>query len=340
MEPGFGTTVVSGGRTLAYLDGGHKGAYPVIGLHGTPGCRLSRWPDDSLYAGAGIRYITTDRAGYGRSSRHRGRSVADEAADVLAVADALGLRAFSVVGGSGGGPHALACAALLGDRVERVACQSGLAPLGPDGLERADWVGGMGEEFAAELDWAEAGEAVLTVEMAKVQRRMAERIESDPGALLGEAANDTDVGFLERSETMTAFRRLIPEQAVNGVGGSVDDTFAFVNPWGFDLSLIHVPVLLTYGDDDTSLPVSHGRFLARSIPGVHVVETPGGGHFADDPVRDILDTHHWLSTGRVSSVDVQTCMPWGPHLRNDLWPAPYPPSSAPPAVVVHAIVLT
>lgn len=298
MEPGFGTVKTADGRTLAYLDGGDPRGYPVIGLHGTPGCRLSRWPDDSLYADAGIRYITTDRAGYGRSSRRRGRSVADEAADVRTIADAVGLSRFSIVGGSGGGPHALACAALLGDRLDRVACQSGLAPLGPDGLSREDWVGGMGEEMAAELDWAEAGEEVLTVEMEKAQRLMEQRIAADPGAILGDEANDADVGFLLRPETITAFRRIVPEQAVHGVGGSVDDTLAFVTDWGFGLSSIQVPVLITYGDDDTSLPVAHGRFLANAVPGALVIETTGGGHFADDPVGDILDTHHWLSTGQ------------------------------------------
>ena len=103
MERGFGSTATDDGRTVAYFDGGDPSGYPVVGLHGTPGCRLSRWPDDSLYAAAGVRYITTDRAGYGRSSRHRGRTVADEAADVQVVADVLGLNRFSVVGGSGGG---------------------------------------------------------------------------------------------------------------------------------------------------------------------------------------------------------------------------------------------
>jgi pimeloyl-ACP methyl ester carboxylesterase len=298
MEQGFGSVNRADGRTVAYVDGGDPGGYPVIGLHGTPGCRLSRWPDESLYARAGIRYITTDRAGYGRSSRNHGRSVADEPADVLAVADALALRRFSVVGGSGGGPHALACAALLADRLDRVACQSGLAPLGAGGLTRSEWVGGMGEEIAAELAWAEAGEEVLTHEMRKAQQLMEERIATDPGSLLGTAANATDVGFLERPETLEAFRRIIPEQAVNGVGGSVDDTLAFVREWGFELSTIRVPVLITYGDDDTSLPVAHGRFLAGAVPDALVIETTGGGHFADDPIRDILDTHVWLATGR------------------------------------------
>ena len=299
MESGFGSVVRGDGRTVAYLDAGDPSGYPVIGLHGTPGCRLSRWPDDSLYAGAAVRYITTDRAGYGRSSRNRGRSVADEAADVRAVADALMLSRFSIVGGSGGGPHALACAALLANRVDRVACQSSLAPLGPDGLTRDEWVGGMGDEIAAELAWAEAGEEMLTAEMTKAQRLMEARISTDPGAILGHAANDTDVGFLERPETIEAFRRIVPEQAIDGVGGSVDDTLAFIKDWGFSLASIRVPVLVTYGDDDTSLPVAHGRFLGRAVPGALVIETTGGGHFAHDPTQDVLDTHLWLSTGRL-----------------------------------------
>ncbi len=158
----------------------------------------------------------------------------------------------------------------------------------------------MGDEIAAELAWAEAGEDVLTAEMTAAQRRMEQRIATAPGAILGDAANDIDVGFLERPETIEAFRRIIPEQAIDGVGGSVDDTLAFVTDWGFDLTAIRVPVLVTYGDEDTSLPVAHGRFLARVVPHALVIETPGGGHFAEDPIRDILDTHRWLSTGHLA----------------------------------------
>jgi len=299
MESGFGSTTTNDGWDVAYLDGGDPNGYPVIGLHGTPGCRFSRWPDDSLYTRAGVRYITTDRAGYGRSSRNRGRAVADEAAAVRAVADAIGLERFSIVGGSGGGPHALACAALLGERLDRVACQSSLAPLGAGGLSRDEWLRGMDDEIAAELAWADAGEDVLTSEMTKAQRLMEERIQVDPGALLGDEANDIDVGFLQRPETIEAFRRIIPEQAIHGVGGSVDDTLAFVRDWGFDLESIRVPVLVTFGDADTSCPVAHGRFLADTVPGATVIQTSGGGHFAADPTKDILDTHAWLATGRL-----------------------------------------
>lgn len=283
---------------IAWADGGDPRGYPVIGLHGTPGCRLSRWSDDAVYAEAGTRYVTTDRAGYGLSTRHRGRSVAAEAADVLAVADALGFDRFAVVGGSGGGPHALACAALLAGRVERVACQSSLAPLGGRGLTREQWLAGMDPEMAAELSWAEAGEDVLFRELESGQRLMEKRIAEDPGALLGDDAPAGDVAFLRRPEVVDAFRRIIGEQARNGVGGSVDDTLAFVRDWEFDLSTIVVPVLLTYGDEDTSCPVTHGRFLAAAIPGATVVETAGGGHLpGENPAEEIVETHRWLRTG-------------------------------------------
>lgn len=292
-----GVVLAADGRTLAYVDGGDQHGYPVFGLHGTPGCRYSRMLDGSVYVEAGNRYVTVDRAGYGSSTRRRGRAVADAAADVLAVADALGVSRFSVVGGSGGGPHALACAALLGDRVERVACQSSLAPLGPAGLARAEWLGGMDPEIAAELEWAEAGEEVLTREMQQAQHLMEQRISDQPGLLLGEEASDGDVSFLQRPEVVAAFRRIVPEQAKHGVGGSVDDTLAFVADWGFDLADVQVPVLLTYGTEDSSCPVAHGRLLARRLPTAQVHEVEGEGHFARDPRREVLATHLWLRTG-------------------------------------------
>ena len=299
MTPVEGSTLAADGRVLFFVDGGRPAGYPVIGLHGTPGCRYSRLLDDSIYVDAGVRYITTDRAGYGRSTRNRGRRVADEAADVLAVADALALDRFSVVGGSGGGPHALACAALLGERVERVACQSSLAPLGPGGLTRADWLSGMDPEIAAELEWAEAGEDVLTEDMQRAQLLMEERIASAPELLIGEEASEGDVAFLQRPEVVAAFRRVISEQARHGVGGSVDDTLAFAASWGFDLAAIGIPVLLTYGTEDSSCPVAHGRFLAGAVRTAQVFEVEGSGHFARDPEREVLATQRWLAAGGV-----------------------------------------
>jgi pimeloyl-ACP methyl ester carboxylesterase len=286
--------LLPGGRQVAYLDGGDPEGYPVLGLHGTPGCRFSRPVDDGIYRRAGVRYVTTDRAGYGQSSRNPGRSVVTEAADVLAVADALGFERFAVVGGAGGGPHALACAALLGGRVERLACQSGIAPLGAGGLSRAEWVAGMSAESVAELEWAEAGEAALVRELTRQQQELEDRLDGDPASLLGDDIGESDRAFLARPEVVEAFRRVIPEQAAHGVFGAVDDHLAFARPWGFDVAEIAVPVLVTYGRADTLTPPTHGEWLAARIATATVVVDEHAGHMPTDPTAGITETISWL----------------------------------------------
>lgn len=93
------------GRELAVCEWGDPAGAPVMELHGTPGSRLSRHHDEGAYRRAGVRAITYDRPGYGRSPRQPGRTVASAALDVAAVADALAIDTFAVVGWSGGGPH-------------------------------------------------------------------------------------------------------------------------------------------------------------------------------------------------------------------------------------------
>ncbi len=115
MELKAGTVISGDGRTITWLEGGDPGGYPVIGLHGTPGCRLSRWPDDSVYAEAGVRYITTDRAGYGMSDRHEGRRVADEAQDINAVAARWGLAASRSSEARGASPASKIANAVVND---------------------------------------------------------------------------------------------------------------------------------------------------------------------------------------------------------------------------------
>lgn len=282
-------------RVIAYLEGGDPQGYPVFGLHGTPGCRLARWFDDGIYTRAGVRYFTTDRAGFGRSSRHKGRSVADEASDILAVADSLGIEHFSVVGGSGGGPHSLACGALLINRVERVACQSSIAPLHDGGMNPEEWVKGMAQEHAIEISWAEAGEMELNHQIEIEQQKMMALITSDPSKLLGESMGKGDQEFLLHPEVTEVFNDVIAEQAVLGVGGWVDDIIAFTKPWGFDLSKIPVPVLITHGAEDMSAPLAHGIWLAKHIPNATIQINELGGHLPDYSGVEISATMRWLT---------------------------------------------
>ena len=269
-----------------------------MSLHGTPGSRLGRWPNEELYKELGVCMVTHDRAGYGRSTRRRGRTVADEAEDVLQLADSLGFERFGVSGGSGGGPHVLACAALLLDRVIRATCVVGIAPLGSPGLERDAWLAGMDPENIKEFGWAEAGEEVLAVELEREHGAMEKRVAEDPSTILGAFdISESDKTQLARPEFRQVIRESTPEQAVNGVWGWVDDDLAFQRPWGFDVRDISVPVLVKYGETDVLVPAAHGAWLATNVPDCVVKIDDEAGHMGSDPEREIAENVRWLRDG-------------------------------------------
>ena len=286
------------GRTLAFAVWGDPEGFPVVGLHGTPGCRLGRWPREELYVELGVCLVTHDRAGYGRSDRHHGRRVADEVADVRALADELGFDRFGVSGGSGGGPHTLACAALMPDRVARAVCDVGVAPLGTPGLEQDAWLAGMDPENVKEFGWALAGEDVLTRELQRLQEQLEERARVDPSTILQDFdLSESDRAEMARPEMMQIIRESTFEWAVNGVDGWVDDGLAFVQPWGFDPADISVPVLIRYGMTDVLVPPAHGEWLAANVPGCIVEINDVAGHLGADPEQQIGEGARWLSDG-------------------------------------------
>jgi pimeloyl-ACP methyl ester carboxylesterase len=286
------------GRTLAYATWGDPDGFPVLSLHGTPGCRFNRWPNEDVYARAGVYLVTHDRAGYGRSDRNHGRSVADEAGDVAALADELGFDRFGAIGGSGGGPHVLACAALLGDRVVRAACVVGVAPFGPPGLDEDDWLAGMDEMNVKELRAALAGEDTLTPLLEELQKEAEERVAVDPSTVLDDFdLSESDRAQLARPEATEIIRDTTAEQAVKGVGGWVDDDLAVLKPWGFDVSAISVPVLIRYGLTDVLVPPAHGEWLAANVPGCIVLVETSAGHLGDNPEDQIASDARWLRDG-------------------------------------------
>jgi pimeloyl-ACP methyl ester carboxylesterase len=286
------------GRTLAYATWGDPEGFPVLGLHGTPGCRLNRWLNEDVYARAGIWYVTHDRAGYGRSDRRHGRSVADEVADVAALADELGLDRFGVTGGSGGGPHSLACAALLPERVVRAICVVGVAPFGAPGLEKDDWLAGMDNQNVKEVRKALAGEDVLTPSLETLQKQWEERVAVDPSTVLDDFdLSESDRAELARPEAQERIRETTFEQNVNGVGGWVDDDLAILKPWGFDVGTISVPVLVRYGLTDVLVPPAHGDWIAANVPGCLVEIETSAGHLGENPEEQIAADARWLSEG-------------------------------------------
>jgi pimeloyl-ACP methyl ester carboxylesterase len=292
------TLETSDGRELAYATWGDADDFPILQLHGTPGCRLERWPDEGLYRQLGVFVVTHDRAGYGRSTRRPGRRVVDEVDDVVALADELGLERFGVSGGSGGGPHALACAALLPERVVRAACVVGVAPLGSPGLDQDAWLDGMDPENVKEFGWALAGEEVLLRELEGLNASFAARIAEDPTkALDGYDLSESDRAELAREERVQIIRESWAEHSALGLGGWADDDLAHVRPWGFDVDRISIPVLVRYGATDVLVPPAHGEWLAAHVPGCVVKVDDGAGHLEADPEKTIAEAVRWLRDG-------------------------------------------
>src|SRR3954447_2953045 len=285
------------GREVAFAVWGDPAGFPVMRMHGTPGCRLMRWPDEEVYGDLGVCFVTHDRAGYGRSTRLRGRQVVDDVDDVRLIADELGFERFGVSGGSGGGPHALACAARLPDRVIRATCAVGIAPYGPPGLDHDAWFAGMDPENIREFGVAFEGEEVLVPELERMQAKFAAQVGGDTPDFLEEYdLSESDRERLARPETMQIISESVREHAVNGVYGWADDDLAFIRPWGFDVSEITVPVLIRCGASDVLVPSAHGDWLAAHVPGC-IVKIDDAGHLGRDPVGEISEDVSWLRDG-------------------------------------------
>jgi pimeloyl-ACP methyl ester carboxylesterase len=269
-------TVRVGDREVAYAEWGDLGGSPVFMLHGTPGCRLNRPPVDDQLRQLGIHLITYDRAGYGRSTRQRGRRVVDCVEDVAAIADQLDLDRFAAMGGSGGGPHVLAVAARLGERVTRAQCVVGIAPYGAEGL---DFLDGMDPENVKEFGWALEGEERLMAEVPPEAEKIQLRVAEDPAKILEDFdLPEADLAILTDPRVQKIMRAATAEMFAEGAWGWIDDDLAFTWPWGFELSEISVPVEVRFGADDVLVPAAHGHWLAAHVPGATAVVETGAGH--------------------------------------------------------------
>ena len=277
------------GRTLTVREGGDPEGVPVFVLHGTPGSSLLYGPHERDAEEKGIRLVSYDRPGYLGSTRLEGRCVADCAADIEAVCDALSIERCCVWGISGGGPHALAAAALLPDRV---AAAAALAPVAPFDAAGLDFYDGMGEknieEFGAVLEGEKAHRAVLERDRDELAGITAEQLVDAWTTLLGPADRAVLTGELARFILESG-----REGIANGIEGWFDDDIAFATPWGFELSSIRVPVLHWQGRQDKFVPYGHGVWLSEHIPNVESRLTDEDGHLTI-PERRIADVHAWL----------------------------------------------
>jgi pimeloyl-ACP methyl ester carboxylesterase len=277
------------GRTLRVHEGGDPSGRPVIVHHGTPASGGLFAPHVADAGRRGIRLIGYDRPGYGGSTPHPDRTIGDAARDVEAIADALDLERVAVWGVSGGGPHALACAALLGERIAAAASLAGVAPIDAEGL---DWTAGMGESNLAEFAATRAGRDALARHLEGELAGVGEVDAASLVELLSSLLSPPDRAALtgELAEYMLASTR---EALTAGLDGWIDDDLAFDKPWGFDVEEIDVPVLVWHGAQDLFVPVAHGEWLAARIPGVDARIMDGDGHLTIT-VERVPAVHEWL----------------------------------------------
>lgn len=267
--------MLSDGRRLDVRVTGPADGLPLVFHHGTPGAATPIRALERAAHARGLRLVTTSRPGYGESTRQPGRAVIDVVADTAEVLAAIGADECVVAGWSGGGPHALACAARL-PMAKAVLVISGVAPYDAEGLE---WMAGMGEDNVAEFGAALQGEVPLRSFMDAVGPHLKEvTVEGIVGSL-SSLLPDVDRAVLtdEFGEDMAAG---FHEALRVSVDGWLDDDLAFVASWGFGLDEIATPVSVWQGSLDQMVPFAHGEWLAARVPGAAVHLEQGEGHLS------------------------------------------------------------
>jgi pimeloyl-ACP methyl ester carboxylesterase len=260
------------GRNFEYEDNGIKSEQAILFLHGTPGAdkTWSQWLPEVTDCLA----LAASRAGYGKSDRHKGRTVADDLADQQALLDLFHIKEFVSIGWSGGGPHSINMT--RDPRSKGAITLAGVAEWGHADL---DFLADMGPENEEEFGEALKGEAAISSWMLKNAPAFKNITGPEVIAAFGGLIGDADKAALtpDVAEDMaTGLRHAV----VDSFDGWADDDLAFVQKFGFDLGAINKPVLLWQGDDDFMVPKAHGEWLAKHIPTAKLNFLPGHGHIS------------------------------------------------------------
>jgi pimeloyl-ACP methyl ester carboxylesterase len=277
------------GRTLAVQEAGDPSGRPVLVHMGTPNSRHIYGPNAQDAAARGLRLLCYDRPGYGGSTPHPGRTVADCAADVRAICAELGIERLVTWGISGGGPHVLACAALLPDLVAAAASLAAVAPYGAEGL---DFFDGMGQDNVDDMSLYLADPAAARKKMDKDREDLLATPPEEVATAMESLLTPTDAAAL-RGDLAEFLAMTLHDGMAPGGEGWWDDNCT-LRPWGFDVASITVPVLLLHGKQDKFVPLRHGQWLAARIPGVEARLTDEDGHLTLLKYR-VPEVHAWLA---------------------------------------------
>lgn len=269
-------------------DVGEPGSPTIVHFHGTPSSRLELVSLDAAVEAAGVRLVAFDRPGYGGSSPAR-FDFASVVADTLAVADELGIDRFATCGQSGGGPFALACAALALGRVTRVGVASGAGPFGlvPGALAALDETDTAARALLP--DDPEGAAAGFAAGFAPLATLFGTATDDEVAAGFGEAMSARDTVLLAEPALRRAFVADMREALRGGTSGGGWDNVAWVGDWSFPLDAVRCPVHLWYGDEDRFAPLAHGEWLAANLPDSHLTVRPGEGHLGIyEHIDDVL----------------------------------------------------
>ncbi len=260
------------GRRLGYAEYGDPGGTPAFYFHGHPGSRLESRFADEASADAGLRVIALDRPGYGLSDFQPGRRILDWPRDVAEAADALGLDRFGVLGSSGGGPYALACAHELPERVTTAGVISGVGPYDvPGATDGMRWQNRVGFQLGARFP------PLARLIMASMERQLRRR----PGRTLdaiAQAMSPRDAELARRPEVREILAADIAEAFRQGSRGAALDVVLLGRPWGFRPGEIEPEVLLWHGERDVLVPPPMARHVAGELPNCRATFFPDEGH--------------------------------------------------------------
>jgi pimeloyl-ACP methyl ester carboxylesterase len=260
------TVHLSDGRALAYAEWGDPDGTPVVHFHGIPGSRFERHADDRIYARLGIRYVTVDRPGYGRSDPSPGRTFVDWGADLAELTGALGIERFRAFAVSGGAPFALAVAAVFPESVERVAIVSGVGPVDRPGAFK-------GMELSERATyWASPRYPRATAALSGAALTSAVRASS----ALARAASHAGKTAAARASGARALTEQLRESLRQGARTMVWENTLCAQPWGFELPSVSPEVHLWHGDRDHVCPLHHARYVAGSLQNATLTVRRGG----------------------------------------------------------------